>query len=60
MYLRSSNLWPIGVLSLLSATALAVTTFYAATKRKRWTILLAHLSIFIYWVMDFLLIAAGV
>jgi len=57
-YLRSPGLWEIGVVSILSTAGLALSTLYSSKSGKRWALLLAHLSVFIYWAIDFLLIAA--
>lgn len=56
LYLKP-DVWPFGVTGLLASGCLLALTVLSAIKRKRWTVVLAHISVALYWFSSFLISA---
>jgi hypothetical protein len=54
------DVWPFGVAGLLASGCLLGLTVLSAIKRKRWAVLLAHISVALYWFSSFLIAATWI
>ena len=59
LYLQP-DLWQFGVAGLLASGCLLGLTVLSAIKRKRWIVLLAHISVALYWFSSFLIAAVWI
>jgi len=60
LYLQPDDVRLFGVAGLLASGCLLGLTVLSAIKRKRWAVLLAHISVVLYWFSSFLIAATWI
>jgi hypothetical protein len=59
-YLQPHHDWHWGAAGIVVSLLLITGVVFAMHRQRRWTILLAHFAVLLYWLVGFFLISTGV